>query len=779
MNLTAEQKQQVRDYMAQVNTLKGCPSSNKGLVNGRQRLQLLSKEPYTSKVGNPMLKVKWYNPETGSNDFVYLMNGKKAYKNTKGIEVGTICEAVVGGVGGFITVTPFKKLDKEPLPTEGIMMAKHVIAYDIEVFRFDWSFVFIDVLSGIEMKLENNLPLLEKFLKAHENDIFIGYNNIGYDKHVRKGIRDQKDPYKISKEIIDGDKKNSKVWKMYNGRIDSLCEIDLYQDNAGFSLKEHNGFNGLTIKESDIDFDIDRPLTDLERGQNMEYNTYDVEGTVVRFMKMIGSLSTKAMLCEIYNLDYTWLSKTNASIIAEILKAEHHSDRGDLFDKYPMPDWIRFDDPDIEKQIKEWILDKDELPRKEEVKDGEKYETTDLAFEIKLRDLVIDVGSGGLHGAVSNYIKSAKEEGSEIKQADVGSLYPWTMVLHDYISRNIPNKYRHFYSDILKARMEYKAKGEKAKEQAMKLVLNTMYGVLRAKFNALYDPRQAVLINITGQLAMFDLADKIQPYAYISAMNTDSINYEAFSPEDELEVERVKKEWCERSGYTLDTDIITDIAQRDINNYVCRFDNGEIKTKGAVSMGGGVKWSKAVVMNAVKEYFMNGIEPEEYVAQVNDLRDFQIITKTGHTFKETRAYVNDTDYKTIQKVNRIFAVKEGVGTPIKIKKFKLAELKEPKDKYKENGEPRKEYQEYIEKLEEAITLMEELGEKEGMLEFGYKYGTVVKGVSNEPERYIIDNNGINTLTIDRSDIDDEYYISEAWRAIRQYQGLEELNDEDE
>lgn len=754
IQLTDKEKAAVKDYLDLVNNLRGRPSDNKGLTNGRQSLQLISKEPHTSKAGNEMLKVKWRNIETGANDFVYLMNGKKAYKNTKGIEVGDVYEAIVGGVGGFVQVTPFKKIGSAELPTENKMCAKHIIAYDIEVFKYNFSFVYIDILSGKKLEIEDDLPLLEKFLKAHENDIFVGYNNVGYDKHIRKGIRDQKDPYKINKEIIDGDKKNSKVWKMYNGRIDSLCEIDLYQDNAGFSLKEHNAFNGLAIQESEVDFDIDRELTASEKKDNMKYNTADVEGTVVRFLKMLGSLKTKAMLLQMYNLDYTWLSKTNASLIAEILKAKHHADRGDLFDKYPKPDWIRFDNEDILKQVNEWVLELDELPRVTKTKDGEKYETTDLSYTLQLRDLEIKLGSGGVHGAVANYIK----QNTVIYQSDVGSLYPWTMVLHDYISRNIPEKYRHFYQDILEARMKYKAAGDKAREKAMKLVLNTMYGVLRAKFNALFDPRQAILINITGQLAMLDLADKIQPYGYISAMNTDSINYEPFSEEDEAKIEEVKKDWCKRSGYTLDTDILTDIAQRDINNYICRFDNGEIKTKGAISMGGGVKWSKAIVMNAVKEYFMNNIEPEEYIKNATDLRDFQIISKTGYTFKETRAYINEEneeDYTKIQKVNRSFAVKKGVGQPIKIRKFKLGELPE---------EPSVDSDKYEDWLELA-TEYAEIGEEA----YGYKHGQIVKGLPNEPDNYIIDNNSIDFLNISRNDIDDNYYISEAKRMIAQYE----------
>lgn len=734
IQLTDKEKQAVKEYLEQVNKLKGRPSDKKGLSNGLQKLQLLSKEPYTSQKGNSMLKAHWYNIETGANEVVYVMNGKKAYKNTKSCAVGEVFECIVGGVGGFVTVTPMKSLGEQELPVFKGMCAQHVIAYDIEVYKYNWSFVFTDLISGKDMIVIDDAVLLERFLKKHENDIFLGYNSAGYDKHIRKAIRDNKNPFEVSKEIIDGDKKNSKVWKMYNGKVDMLAEVDLYQDNKGFSLKEHAGFMGVEIKESEISFDIDRPLTAEESEKNVYYNTNDVEATGKRFMQMIGALKTKAMLCEMYDLDYTWLFRTNATIIGEILKAKWHDDRGDLFNKYEKPEWITFNDPELLEQLNDWILALDEIPRVEKVDKhtGEKYWTTDLSKVIKLRDIEVKVGSGGIHGAKQYYIKKA----CKIFQSDVGSLFPNTIVLHGYNSRNIPKEHLHLYSDILKARLEYKHAGEKDKQEAMKLVLNTLYGVLRAKFNPLYDPRQAILINITGQLAMLDLADKIQPHAYISAMNTDSINYEPFSEEDERIIDELKVDWCERSGYELDTDIIVAIAQRDINNYVCRFDTGKTKAKGAVSMGRGeTKYSKAVINHAVKEYFLNGVKPEEYVREVSDLRDFQIISKTGYTFQETRNYYDGDNYEEIQKVNRTFAVKEGTHKKALIRKYKEA-----------------------------------TDEKEEQ---------VVIAIQNEPEYYTIANENIENSPVKREDIDEQYYIDEAWRVIGQYEGTVKVDEDEE
>lgn len=768
MKLDEKQRQAVIEYMEQVNKLKGKPSKNKGLVNGRQELVLLYKEHTKSKAGNPMLKVRWYNPVTGGSDFVYIMPNKKAFEKTVTLELGSKCDCIVGGVGGFLQVTPLKITELDVKTTfDDYMSVSNIISYDVEVFSHDWSVVFEDILSGAQFKITNSLNKLNRFFQKHEDNLYISYNGNGYDKHIIKAILDHKNPYLISQEIINGEKDSGKVWKMYNGRIISLAEVDLYQDNKGFGLKEHNAFNGLEIKETDIDFEIDRPLTEEELEQNLYYNSKDVSGTTVRFIQMIGALKTKAMLCEMYDLDYTWLFKTNANLIAEILKAEFHEDRGDLFDKYEKPDWIRFDNPETQAQLNEWILERDNIPKKKKTKDGETIWTTDLGFKLKLRDLVIELGSGGVHGAIKNYIKTG-----EIFQSDVGSLYPTTAVLHGYNSRNIPKNHVHMYSDILKARLEYKAQGEKDKEQAMKLVLNTYYGVLRAKFNKLFDPRQAILINITGQLAMLDLADKIEPYAFISAMNTDSINYEPYNEECKQKIEEAKKDWCERSGYLLDTDIITSIAQRDINNYICRFDTGKIKSKGAVSMGGGVKWSKAIVMKATEEYFMNNTPVEETITNCTDLRDFQIISKTGWTFDETRAYTNESDFEPIQKVNRSFAVKEESDHElVKIRKYKLGTY--PKKPSGDDPKKLDKYNKDMELLKENILAY---GEQEALNDYNEQ---IVVGLPREPDFYTISNESIEESKVKLDDLDLQYYIDEALHMVATYEGLEEAEDEEE
>lgn len=725
MKLTEKQKQEVQSYIDLVKKLKGNPRYEKSLQNGIQDLLAVEVNYQTSKKGNKMLVITWQNLQSFATSKAYYMEFRKNdYAKAQKVKEGDLYQCFVSGQGNFINVKPILNIGQgSPLQAPPLATA-HVVGYDMEVYMYNWSVTFTDVLTDIDFVINDNIPLLKKFLDKHNESVFIGYNNKGYDTHILKSIVDGKNPYELSQQIINGEDK-AKIFKMYDQKCISLIEADIMQDNRGFSLKEHMAFMGMEVKESDVSFDIDRELTPEEIEQNNYYNINDVKGTNARFMAILGSLKTKALICDMYDIPYTGLFMTNANLIAEILKAEWHEDRGDYYNPYEAPEWLRFDNVDILKQVAYWVWNGQ--PLRSKMKDGEIKD--DLSFDIKLRDLVVQVGSGGVHGAVPNYIKND----CLIYQDDVGSLYPNTAVLNDYISRNIPKEYRHFYAEILEKRMKYKAEGDKEKEQAMKLILNTFYGVLRAKFNKLYDPRQAIMINLTGQLALLDLAEKIEPHAYISALNTDSINYEPFSDEDKKAIELVKEDWCKRTGYKLDQDVITNIAQRDVNNYVCRFDNGKVKKKGAVSLGGGIKVNKAIVYTAVSNYFMDGKAPEDTIKECDDLLQFQIISKTGWTYQATRLYQGD-EWKEIQKVNRSYAIKEGTSHETGV----IRKWKEATTRVKDN---------VIEDVPEQI----------------------VKGIPNEPDLYTIDNNSIENAKVKRSEIDEEYYIKLAKMEIMAYE----------
>ena len=288
-----------------------------------------------------------------------------------------------------------------------------------------------------------------------------------------------------------------------------------------------------------------------------------------------------------------------------------------------------------------------------------------IALEVNRRDVTEVLGVGGIHGAKESFIYVG-----DFNARDVGSLYPNTMTLFNYESRNIPEDKKHVFQMLLDERMKAKysdketidVRGVKIPTKLLingfKLPLNTTYGAMGATFNKLYDPRMRLLVCITGQMALFDLLEKIEPHATIIQSNTDAHYYIPFSDEDAKKIDELAKDWEKRTGYTLDNDPFKAIFQKDVNNYLAVTADGKVKFKGAIGLTNGLKVSKAVVSNAFINYVVGGKDYKEFINECEDLRQFQIISKTGWTFDDTVVRDADGNEHKAQKVNRVFAIKD-------------------------------------------------------------------------------------------------------------------------
>ena len=77
-----------------------------------------------------------------------------------------------------------------------------MIFYDAECFRYDWLFCFVDAQTHKETVIWNDVDRLRKFHKAHENDIFVGYNSTHYDAPMMKAILCGFDAWDMNNHII-------------------------------------------------------------------------------------------------------------------------------------------------------------------------------------------------------------------------------------------------------------------------------------------------------------------------------------------------------------------------------------------------------------------------------------------------------------------------------------------------------------------------------------------------------------------------------------------------
>jgi DNA polymerase len=488
--------------------------------------------------------------------------------------------------------------------------------YDFEVFKHDWMVVVINPVTHDERVIINDADALTALYEGHKREIWVGYNNLHYDQFIFKGILCGFDPKAINDFIIaeghKGWQYSSLLRKVY------MVNYDVFHPRTDRGLKTHEAYLGNDICETTVPFDIDRKLTEAEIAETVKYCRHDVEQTIEVFMQRKSEFDARMDLLKMFDLPLVYLGKTDAQLTAIILGAERPArPRDDEFDIVPLPclDLGPYD------FIRSWYLD----PANQD------YSAT-LDFDIA--GCPHKCAWGGLHGAIAQYAG----EGYFIN-VDVESYYPAEMIAHALLSRNVqdPSKFK----GIRDHRIELKH-AKDPRQKALKLVINGTFGASKDKFNALYDPRQANMVCVNGQLMLIDLMHKLvrDVGAEIIQSNTDGVLIrmpDGFNGGPDAFYDRVDDvayEWEHRTGMGLEFDEFTRVYQKDVNNYVLVAADGSMKTKGAyVKKLGPLDYDLAVVNKALVEFMVHGVPVEDTIMGDDDLIDYQRVVKVSGKYK--------------------------------------------------------------------------------------------------------------------------------------------------
>ena len=546
-----------------------------------------------------------------------------------------------------------------------------IITYDCEVFAHDWLVTFKDKETGNYTCIWNDNDALKMALS--DDCIYIGFNSKHYDQYIIKAIAANLPPEEVKKVndyIIGG----GQGWQcpLLKDVYFQFNNVDIRDDTQqGLSLKAIEGHLGMSIKESSIPFDIGRPLDADERAETEFYCKHDVDTTEKLIDIRKDYLKNKINLGRLAGLDeIKAMGMTNAKLTAAMLKAKYqpHDDER----QYKYPDNLR------KEFIPQEVFDFFNRMYDETILDEELFKGK---LELTIGECPVTIGFGGIHGAIPNYFWEETETRG-IWNEDVGSYYPHLCTINGYTSRNIPSP--KIYEDILDKRMKAKAAGDKQTANALKLVCNTTYGCLLNQFNDLYDPLMGRSVCISGQLYLLELAEHCYQEIddlRIVQLNTDGIMVE-LNKSDYSKLQEICNEWQERTGFDLEEDTITKIAQKDVNNYIEVQPDGKAKAKGGYLVKGiapagafNVNNSSVIVATALKEYFAHGTPVEDTINACDDMSQFQIIAKAGAKYKEAYHLV-DGEKIPIQKVNRVYATKdERFGKLYKVKAENDSEAK--------------------------------------------------------------------------------------------------------
>lgn len=538
----------------------------------------------------------------------------------------------------------------------------NLFIFDFEVFAYDWLFSCKNKETGERTRIWNDNDAVLEFIR--QEPLLAGFNNKHYDQFILKAVLLDFTPEEVKAVndfiIVEG----HEGWEHPRLRECNqyFDQYDLMDDcQMGLSLKAIEAHLGMDIRETTIDFNIDRPLTEPERREVEFYCDHDVDATDKLDDLRQGYLFSKKTLGREKGIfENKALYMTNAKLTAAYLDAEpkeHNDER-----EYQYPD----------KLLREFVP-------------AEVFEFFDRLHdpsipseEIFSEKLNITVGGcpctiayGGIHGAIPCYREEATDTRS-IRNKDVASYYPHQMTLNGYCSRNIPSPAT--YEATIERRVAAKKSGDKATANALKLVLNTTYGAMLNRYNNLYDPLMGRSVCISGQLQLLELAEHCVrdcPSLKIIQLNTDGIMV-SLDNSDEPKWQEITQEWQDRTGFELEEDLIKMICQKDVNNYVELPFDGEPKIKGGVLVRGiapagafNINNNANVVAKAVKDYLAYGVPVQKTISECDNLLDFQLIAKAGS--KYTGAFqVIDGEPEPIQKVNRVYATADPMyGTLMK------------------------------------------------------------------------------------------------------------------
>lgn len=744
-------------------TLDGNGKSFDPMLEGIHNVVVVKSEERLSAKGKEMKEVQMRSLSDGRDVTIYVMKFRTYdWNKWKDINVGQNLVINLTFNNGFasVDIVTHKEIIDIPKKPSVALSKQTIMIYDVEIFKKDDLYVFKDYFTKEVFVINNDLESLRKFYLEYRDSLFIGYNNISYDNNIFRSQLQGKNPYHVSKAVIESDDR-ALAYKMFDTKKTPLFSVDLYQDNRGFSLKEHAAFLGLNIMETQVDFDLDRELTDDEKVLNIEYCKNDVDATELRFEQNLPMLLAKVVLAAKFGLDKLSLSMTNANLTATILGAIKSEDRDDERDYYELPNGFLIENQEVLDNMT------GELPEK-------------IAFSVERRDVRVDLGEGGSHSAKPSFINVTEP----MYHNDATSLHPSSIELFDLASRNIPEEYKGRYPQIIKDRVEAKHNKNKmitvngvevfgwVLDMGYKLPLNTKYGAMGAKFNKLYDARNRLLVCLVGQLAFFDLLEKLEPHAKIIQTNTDAIDMIPNSDKDYEASQDIMRDWEKRTGYNMESEKYVEMFQKDVNNYVQRMDNGEVNIVGAIGLTRGLKNSKAIVSNAFINYILAEKDYKEFIYECDELRQYQIISKTGWTFDETVLIDKNGDELPAQKVNRVFAVREDYDNVVELFKTKVTKWsceEEVVDSFTDDYGT----DNYDLKVKDALEQYNEFKDGNGI----YQFKAYTKGLNSAPTHYTISNEQVGQ-GIEIEDVDKEYYIKQVEDTLEMWLGeswLERIN----
>ena len=518
-----------------------------------------------------------------------------------------------------------------------------MIFYDFEVFKHDWLAVFIDVTRKKEHVIINSPDELKALYEANRRDIWVGFNNKHYDQYIMKGILLGLDPKRINDWIIVEGREGWQFSSVFN-KV-PMINYDV-MPNPPVGLKTMEGFLGSDIKESEVPFDIDRPLTPQEIEQTVFYCRHDVEETIKVFLQTADVFEAMHGIIQAFPdmVSLSNIGDSEARITAKVLGCRKQ-EFNDEFDFFFLP-CLRLNKY---RYVQDWFEQKRKEALSLDLQNRSEYDKKTWYKSQSLETLIAGIphtfGFGGLHGATE---KPSHFTGA-LYHVDVNNYYPSMLIAWQLVTRAATNDN---YQKVYKTRkaLKYKqthaaskaeAKRFKKMQLPYKKMLNALSGAMKDNTNPAYDPRNNNCMCINGQLMLLDLIEHLEviPGFELIQSNTDGLIVKVPDTDEAFDMmDDICWEWEQRCStplcdILLELDCIHEIFQKDVNNYLWVSADGSVERIGAYMKElSAVDNDLPIINKALVDYMVNKTPVEQTINQCDDLIMFQKIVKLSDKY---------------------------------------------------------------------------------------------------------------------------------------------------
>ena len=542
-----------------------------------------------------------------------------------------------------------------------------IYVYDLETYPNIFTFVFREVTREINVKTfeissrRNDKLELISFLKQ-KGLVLIGYNNVYFDYPVLHQILTKPNItldqlYRFVQNKLINDESTFRLWESDH----LIPQIDVYliwhyNNRARNTSLKWLEFTLRWKKVQDLPFDPRFSIPEERFDDLIKYNINDVDFTYFFVGKSLSAIMFRQNMS--IKLDHNVMNYSDVKI-GEYMNRVSYSKRSGL-------EWKDFKN---ERTHREVFNLKDIIPKGIEfqtqyMKDFlNEISTKSFGIEdkfdryLEIGGITIKFAKGGLHSE-DKPRRVTRKEGYILKEKDIGSMYPWTIVSDSIYPEHLGPEWNEsikhsfdYRNDVLKPAMvkagygteEFKKLND---EQAVyKLSMNGGgFGKLGSEYSWQFDNLAKFRVTIGGELKFLMVIEAFSliPDVELISVNTDGVVIH-YPLSAEAAVLQVHKDWEKKTTYILEDTSYKQVIFSSVNDYIAEIIDEDTKETIKLKFKGDFEVDKdfhknnsqRIVPIAIRNYFIKGIPVKETIENHKEIFDFCLGKKGTRKFSYT------------------------------------------------------------------------------------------------------------------------------------------------